>query len=526
MRRLLSALPDEAAASANLREAITFEGQSLTWGEVVECANQIANVLIEQGVQRGDRVGICLYKGMEMILAAYGVMKAGAAYVPLDPTAPAKRLAAIANDCGIEVLISQPDCLRTVRSIATLQKLTTILGIPVDDTIPAKQIDWKTCWESSASSPDVRIIEDDLAYIIYTSGSTGRPKGIVHTHRSGMAFIEWATEVHAINANDRLSNHSPLHFDMSMLEFYGAAYKSATTIIIPEEHKKMPASYSKLLQEERITIFYTVPFALTQLLDRGVLEQRDLSSLRWVIFGGESFSAERVTKLMNAMPNARFSHVYGPTEANACTYFHLPSSDTLSDPMPIGVDCPNGESILVDESGEVVEGEGTGELYLRGPSVMVGYWNRPDLNKEVFATRQTGSGLTNRFLRSGDLVRRGPDGNYYFESRKDRQVKIRGFRIELSEIEQALLVNSEVSNALAFSEEDNNGNPMVVAAVEVGQSNEVSPIHLLQTSQEKLAAYAIPRHIEIFKEFPRTSGGKIDVQSVRSLSRTFLSEAS
>lgn len=524
---LISQLIDDAAEEDARREALRCLDASLSYGEAARRSNQIAHLLCHYGVKRGDRVGILLFKGFDMILSAYAVMKAGAAYVPLDPFAPDERITGIIRDCGIKVLLTQKEKAKAAARAACEAGLETVVGLEEIAAEDTRAVGWHQVDEySGAAAPDVRLIEDDLAYIIYTSGSTGKPKGIVHTHRSGMAFLRWATEVYGIRPEDRLSNHSPLHFDMSMLEFYGAARKGATTVIIPEEHKRLPASYAKLLEEERITVMYTVPFALLQFLRHGALERRDLTALRWVIFGGESFEAENIRKLMTFIPRARFSHVYGPTEANACTYWHLPRSpNEVDDPMPVGEDCPNSESILVDEEGRVLTGEQTGELWLRGPALMQGYWNRPDLNRRVFVAAETAGGRKATYYRTGDLIRRGRDGNYFFVGRRDGQVKIRGFRIELSEIEEALRELREVEEAVAFGHEDEAGNSMVMAAVTGSDPEKQLPGDLLiERVRERLASYALPRKVVCLEEFPRASSGKIDLEKVREAVRTALEE--
>ena len=174
-----------------------------------------------------------------------------------------------------------------------------------------------------AGGPKTQPIEQDLAYILYTSGSTGDPKGIMHTHRSALAFARWAADEYGLRPADRLSNHAPLHFDLSTFDLFAGALAGATTVIIPEAVTRFPASVSKLMQDERISVWYSVPFALTQMLLRGNIGARDLTDLRWLLFAGEVFPTKYLRQLMAALPHVRFSNLYGPTETNVCTYYHV-----------------------------------------------------------------------------------------------------------------------------------------------------------------------------------------------------------
>ena len=182
----------------------------------------------------------------------------------------------------------------------------------------------------------VKILESDLAYIMYTSGSTGAPKGIMHTHHSGLSYAKLSTQVYDVKPSDRIANHAPLHFDISTFGYFSGPLASATTVIIPDAYTKLPASLSTLMEQEKISIWYSVPLALVQLLHNGVLEARDLSSLRWVLYGGENFMPKYIRSLMALWSNATFSNVYGPAEVNQCTFYHLNMPPESDGPIPIG----------------------------------------------------------------------------------------------------------------------------------------------------------------------------------------------
>ncbi|MEM9805272.1 MAG: long-chain fatty acid--CoA ligase, partial [Cyanobacteria bacterium P01_D01_bin.56] len=275
---LLSQILDRSAERFPDREAFRCEGKSLTYSELLQRANGLAHTLVDMGVQRGDRVGIYLSKSLESAIALYGIWKASAAYVPLDPGAPVARTAYAINHCGIRHLITQKskrmkilDLLDAVR-VHGCAPPRHIVGLPTNFELnhDVNHCDWANVVPKD-TSPSVHIMEQDLAYIMYTSGSTGTPKGIMHTHRSGLNYARMAAETYGLTHTDRLGNHSPLHFDMSTLDYFSGPLVGAATVIIPEAYTKMPASLSQLAQDEKLTIWYSVPFALIQLLLRGVL---------------------------------------------------------------------------------------------------------------------------------------------------------------------------------------------------------------------------------------------------------------
>jgi non-ribosomal peptide synthetase component F len=253
------------------REAIRFSDNSLTYAELVVQANSLAQVLRDQGVGRGDRVGIYMNKGVESAVAVYGIMQAGAAYVPLDPFAPVSRLNFVIRDCNIHCLVTKLAKLSELRQMIEAQiGLECLVGLPTQESLPVRCLSWDDALSrSNESFSGTNVIEQDLAYILYTSGSTGDPKGIMHTHRSGLSFAEWAATTCGLHHEDRLSNHAPLHFDLSTLDFFAGALAAAATVVIPEAVTKFPANLSKLIQDERISVWYSVPFALIQLLLRG-----------------------------------------------------------------------------------------------------------------------------------------------------------------------------------------------------------------------------------------------------------------
>ena len=387
---LLAHTIDYSAERFPQHEAFRCGNKSISYAELVTQTNSLASLLINQGIKKGDRVGIYLNKSIESAIAIYGIMKAGAVYVPLDPSAPVTRIRFILQNCHIRGLITQPQKRSQLAEIlGKPNPLEFIVGLASETELPVTTFDWETVGQIPGDSPPkIKILEQDLAYIMYTSGSTGEPKGIMHTHHSGLSYAKMAAHTYGLTQSDRLGNHSPLHFDMSTLEYFSGPLVGATTVIIPEAYTKIPASLSQLIENEKLTIWYSVPFALIQLLHRGLLSKRNLNSLRWVLFGGEPFPPKYLYELMKQLRGARFCNVYGPAEINQCSYYHVPNLDIAPDePVPIGKIWPIAEELVVDENNEPVSVGDVGELLVRTPTMMQGYWQRRDLNQEAFFSR-------------------------------------------------------------------------------------------------------------------------------------------
>lgn len=498
---------DHSAEKHPDTDAFRCWGVGLTYADLVQRANQLANTLIAHGVRRRDRVGIYLNKSLETAVAVYGIWKAGGAYVPIDPNSPASRVAWIMQDCGINHLITAENKRGHLADCCTGK---TIIGITRGtDMSGATCLTWDDIATASTTAPTVAQMEDDLAYIMYTSGSTGTPKGMMHTHRSGLAYAKMSGKLYGVQHGDILSNHAPLHFDISTMEYMTGPLHGATTVIMPEMAMMMPASLSKIMEDERVTFWYSVPFALIQLELRGALDERDLSSLRYVLYGGEPFPPKYLRALQQRWPHATFHNVYGPAEVNQCTYYELPPiAEGDETPIPIGQTPPNYDGLILDDADQEAD---EGELVMRTASMMHGYWNRPDLNANVFYEREILPEFTETYLRTGDLVRRDADGILHFLGRKDRQVKVRGFRVELDEVENALAAHSVVEEAAAFVVDQGENIKEIYAAVILSEHGEaVSAENLIQHCIQSLPHYAVPSKVELRDSFPRTTSGKIN----------------
>jgi amino acid adenylation domain-containing protein len=498
-------------------QAIGYLNEALTYAGLEARSNSLARALIELGLRRGERVGIYMNKCLESAVAIYGIMKAGGAYVPLDPYAPVARLSFVIKDCGIRFLLTKEAKRASVEEIlAEDTGLEYLVGLDGVENGPARCLPWEQVDEFHAAPLNLNLTEQDLAYILYTSGSTGTPKGIMHTHRSGLSFAEWAADEYSLRESDRLSNHAPLHFDLSTFDFFAGAIAGAATIIIPEALTKFPANLSKLMQDERISVWYSVPFALMQLMERGLLESRDLSALRWLLFAGEVFPTKHLRSLMAMLPEVRFSNLYGPTETNVCTYYHVaPISGDDEQTIPIGKACGNIEDLVVDADDRPVPPGEVGELLIRGGVVMKGYWGQPEKTAAGFYRRRAFGDFEDIFYRTGDLVQLDENGDYRYLGRKDRQIKTRGYRVELDEVEVALLSHPGVEEAAAYPVPDGQGSNLIEASV-ILKDRALSVDDIVAHVARRLPPYAVPARIDLLDDFPRTSTGKINRRELQS----------
>lgn len=438
---------------------------------------------------------------------------AGAAYVPLDPFAPVARVRFVIRDCGIRCLASHENKATQLKELFLEETgIECLIGVAPRSEFPARCIPWADVQQMTRSTlREIPAVEQDLAYILYTSGSTGTPKGIMHTHRSGLSFAEWAVNTYDVRHEDRLSNHAPFHFDLSTFDLYASAIAGASVVVIPEAVTRLPASLAKLIESERISVWYSVPFALIQLMQHGNLAARDLSAMRWILFAGEPFPTKHLRAIMDLLPKVGFSNLYGPTETNVCTYYHVPPLPADSDePIPIGRPCANVEDLVVDAENQPVDEGEVGELLIRGGVVMQGYWGRPDLTQRGFFIRPAHTFLQDIFYRTGDLVQRLPDGNYRFLGRKDRQIKTRGYRVELDEIETALLSHEMVHEAAVYPVPDGQGSNLIEAGVILKPEASITETDLVEHIAKRIPPYAVPAKIIITDDFPRTSTGKIN----------------
>ncbi len=492
---VLTGLLDDNASRNPTGGALTDGRVHLDWTEYRNRVAVLAGALRDQGVREGDRVAIHLPKSVDSFVAAHAIVRLGAVMVPADWFAPPDYLAEVIRDADVAAIVSS----------AGEQAVSDIVGAEARLVVLAPDA-------AGSPAPPAAVDPSSPAYIVYTSGSTGKPKGIVHTHASALAYAAKAVATYELTATDRLANIAPLHFDQSTFELWAAPLAGAGVIVVPDGVLRFPASLSDLVARERATVWYSVPFAISQFVTRGALEDRDLTALRWVLFGGESFSPTALAAARQALPHARFSNVYGPAEVNQCTFHHLdpaidePVADEPVDAViPIGRPWADTEILLVDGD-QVLEGPCEGELIVSTDTMMEGYWRRPGLTAASIRVRPE-SGTARRWYHTGDLVRRLDDGTLVFLGRSDHQVKVRGHRIELEAIESVVTELPGVDACAVLVERADEDRLVALVAPAPDDADRASMFALLR---RRLPRYSVPAEIVGVDSLPRTGVGKVD----------------
>lgn len=488
--------------------ALSFQGTQLSYQELDTSSSQLAHALVNAGALPQDRIGIFLHKGLELGVAIYAILKAGCAFVPLDPFMPAERLAYIIDDCDINILVSSDALIKTLSQLTTSRSLK-IAGVSAD--IPFEKIERDTISDQPEYPPEVIITDQYLGYIMYTSGSTGNPKGMMHTHSGSICYANWGKDHVQLTYTDRVASHAPLHFDLSIFDFFSTLRAGATVVLVPETVTKFPASWTKLIADEKITAVFTVPYTLITMYEQGAMDSRDLSSLRWILFGGEPYPRRQLRQIMTALPNTQFTNVYGPAEAPSCTCYDIPRPLSDGDhPLPIGRLSLNSEGLVINQDDEECRAGEAGELCIRSSTLTRGYWNKPDLNSKAFLYKPGPGPFPTVYFRTGDRVQMGDDGYLRFLGRMDRMVKTRGHRVELDEVESALGSHNNVIEAAAFVIPDQHASHSIIAAVTVRISSDTNPADLITHIRAKLPPYAVPQDLIIVQSLPHTSSGKVD----------------
>jgi amino acid adenylation domain-containing protein len=527
MAYLLQHLLTESASRAPRRPAVASGERFLTYDELDRLSNQVARTLLDREVAPGDRVGILAPKSAASVVAAFGVLKAGACYVPLDHKSPAGRLSSIMRDAGITVVLADAGTAHQAAAMAaSVPGLRSVIVTgpdwgpgerPVSRTLPSAPA--VLSFEAVREQPDGALaagqaLETDLAYILYTSGSTGVPKGVMISHRSSLTFVEWAAGCAGLQPGDRVCSPAPLHFDLSVFDIFGTCLAGACLVVLPEMTTMFPVRLAEWMQDERISVWYSVPSILTMLVTRGGLAGFNLSRLRAIIFAGEVFPAGHLTRLIGELPDARYFNWYGPTETNVCTWFEVrsgPGGAELTGPVPIGQACANMDVFAVTSEGRRVSAPGeVGELYVRGPGLMRGYWGQPEKTRQVLVSNPFQEHYDEPAYRTGDLVTVDSEGRYVFLGRRDSMVKTRGYRVEPGEVEAALYGHPDIREAVVVPVPDELVGSRLRAVISLNGSASLTRLEVLEHCRRRLPGYMVPDVVEFCEALPRTSTGKVD----------------
>ena len=502
--------PDRIAVEETDHGAITYH-------DLNQLSDRLRDRLIHLGVRPGDRVGIYLRKSVDAVASIFGILKAGAVYVPVDPGAPPARNAYILSDCTVKaILIENRFVEKLSAEFASQNELPTLLVLDgAGSGNYLKSVLERANTDNLTHPASFDLPTDNLAYILYTSGSTGKPKGVMLSHQNALSFIDWCSEAFEPSEIDRFSSHAPFHFDLSILDIYVSIKHGATLVLVEEEIGKDPIRLAPLISDKRISIWYSTPSILSFLAQYGRLDQYGFPDLRLVLFAGEVFPTKHLRMLKNLLPKPRYFNLYGPTETNVCTYFEIPATIPVdhTKPFPIGEACAHYRIKIVDELGQDVGNGQMGELIAAGPGVMQGYWNLPEKTANAFLVDSSGQ----RWYKTGDVVVQDEDGNYLYVSRRDRMVKKRGYRVELGEIEAGLYNHPDVKEAAVIAMSNEENGVQIKAYLSFRSRQNPSRIELKRFCAETLPTYMIPDFFSFLDSLPKTSTDKIDYQKLKTI---------
>ncbi|HTP31886.1 MAG TPA: non-ribosomal peptide synthetase [Candidatus Acidoferrales bacterium] len=490
---------EEQAAAYPGRAALLFGDETLSYGQLNERANQLASYLRKLDVGRETMVGICLNRSLDLVIGILGVLKAGAAYVPLDPSYPGERLAYMVEDTASPVIVASA---ATAGRVAALAPRTRSVHLDGERQAIAAE---------PAGNVEVGLDGEDLAYVMYTSGSTGRPKGVMVPHRAVVRLVR-DTNYCRFGPDEVILQAAPFSFDASTFEIWGALLNGGRLAIM------QPEAISLEGLERAIDRFGVTTLWLTAGLFHLMVEQRSaaLRSLRQLLAGGDVLSPRHVRLALGNMPHGRVINGYGPTEGTTFTCCHtMTAANPPGDSVPIGKPICRTTVYVLDSGMAPVPAGEAGELYIGGDGLARGYLNDPELTAAKFIVNPEHPGEI--LYRTGDRVRYLPDGNLDFLGRTDHQVKIAGHRIELQEVEAAVECYPGVRRAAVLVREDTGRDKRLVAYVLFATPGKGEGVLLREFLATKLPPYMVPSAIVMVEEMPLSCNGKVDRNALSAL---------
>lgn len=484
----LPQLIETQAARRTDRVAVRLNGDRLTYGELNKRSNQVARRLREMGARPGVFVGIYMERSLDMIVGLLGVLKSGAAYLPLDPAFPRDRLEFMIDDAAVPILLTE-------------ERLVADLAGPRTATL-AIDSEWDSLSTLDADNLEPMARPDDLAYVIYTSGSTGKPKGVQISHRALVNFLESMRAEPGLVEEDRVLALTTLSFDIATLELYVPLIVGAQVDLVDRETAYDSALLAKKIAASDATVIQATPATWRMLIDSGWEGKEDLK----ILCGGEALARDLADALL--VRCASLWNMYGPTETTV--WSAICEVEPGNDSILIGRPIANTEIYLLDDRLQPVPVGVPGELHIGGDGLARGYLNREELTEEKFIPHPFRPDGGARIYKTGDLARYRPDGRIECLGRIDNQVKIRGFRVELGEIETAIVAHPAVRKAVVVVREDTPGDRRLVAYVVPDNNHEPTLAELRPFLRESLPDYMVPSAVVALKSFPLTPNGKVD----------------
>lgn len=488
---------EERAAAAPEAVALRFRSESLSYAELDRRASSIARLLLALDLPVDSTVAVLCHRSMAMPAALLGVLKAGAAYVPLDPDYPIERLRFMLSDSGARALVAQPELAEQLGNH----------GLPLI-SLPDTDAAWTEAENASSGITSFpAVAPDNLAYVIYTSGSTGKPKAVMVTHRGAVNCLQWMQQSYKLGASDSFLFKTSLGFDPSVWELFWPLWVGARCVIAEPDGQSDPAYLLRLIAEEEVTSAYFVPSLLSQVVEVEELEQAGRSLLR-VICGGEVLPVDVMRQFMRRVPGAELRHSYGPTETSiAATEWRC---KTAASRALMGQPLGNVQVYVLDARMELLPEGVAGELYIGGEGVARGYCGLRALTAERFVPDPFSSEPGARLYKTGDVVRWTSEGALEYLGRDDGQVKVRGYRIETGEIEAALRRHVAVKDALVVVREAAGGEKQLVSYLISSEEQAPRVEELREHLQQYVPNYMVPQAFVVLKEFPLMVNGKVD----------------
>jgi long-chain acyl-CoA synthetase len=466
--------------------ALIDRGRRLSYGDLDRQSNRFARALVAAGVKRGDRVVVCMENSAETVVSIFATLKAGGVFAMVNPASRPEMLTRIVKDCGAVALVTDSTPLDSVpHNVHVFRAIEPLVTNPETDDSPLAK----------------KAINLDLAALIYTSGSTGRPKGVMLTHLNMVSAATLIADYLNNTAQDIIVNVLPLSHGYGLYQVL-TAFKVGASVIL-ERGFAYPAALLNRIQEERATALPLIP-TISSVLSRMNLRQWDLSSLRYITNAGDAFPTHHISRLRQLLPHAKLFSMYGLTECQRVSY--LPPDQIDIRPDSVGRGLKNQEIYIVDERGNRVLPGITGELVVRGPHVMKGYWQMPEETDRVL---RPGPFPWEKVLYTGDLFRMDERGYLYFVGRKDHVIKTRGEKVHPREVELVLYTLPGVKEAAVVGVPDEDLGHMIKAIVVIEEGIQLTEQDVLRHCARHLEDFKVPRSVEFRERLPKTTNGKI-----------------
>ena len=488
------------------KTAFVDEHEAMTFRQLYDTLHSVGTYLAQGGYSH-EPVLVFMDKRVRTIATFFGVIAAGCFYVPIDEEMPAARIRLIVENCKPRLCICDETTIEKAQGFAG--DTSCVVYDEVVKTAPDPERIRSICRNA---------LDIDPIYIVFTSGSTGVPKGVAACHRSVIDYVEQLSETLGFSEDTVFGNQSPLYFDACLKELYPTIKFGATTYLVPRQLFMFPAKLVAYLNENRINTVCWVVSALTMISAYGTFEQIRPEYLHTVAFGSEVFPKKQFKLWREALPEAHFTNLYGPTECTGMScFFHVDRELAEEEPIPIGRPFKNTQILLLSDDGRQVSGEEVGEICIRGTCVTLGYYNNPEKTQEAFVQNPLQSAFPERIYRTGDLGRYNERGELVFVSRKDYQIKHMGHRIELGEIEANVnaVDGVKLCGCIYYKEKER------IILYYVGDLDKAD---LMAALKDVLPRYMLPNRIEKLEEMPFTANGKINRVRLKEMYEELLAE--